>query len=288
MPKVKIITDSSCDFSKEYAESLGIALVDLPVFFGTRNFEEEPDRSTSHFWGMVRTSHAFPTALQPSPQDFLRTFLQFEDFDDILCITVSSKSSQTFHSACLARQMLIERGGFAPHIHVVDSQNASIGLGLMARQAANLAQQGQSAPEIMRRLEFMRTRLSLYFVLDSLEYVHHAGRVGALKAFLGQTLKIKPVLTLLKGVPVEVSKTLGISQAMQNVIDRFASLAASHSEVAIVHAHASSLADALAKKLKALYQNIKIERFEAGPAIASLTGPGGIGLAFLEKSARFA
>ena len=120
MSKIAVITDSSCDFTEEYAQSLGIDIVPLSVRFGDLDFLQLEDTSTAHFFQLMKESRVLPKTSQPSPQDFIDAYRRYEDYEDIICVTVTAQSSGTFNSASLAAKMLKEQG-FAPRIHVRDT-----------------------------------------------------------------------------------------------------------------------------------------------------------------------
>lgn len=286
MNKIRIVSDSSCDFPAEVARKLGFSLVYLSVSIGNEHFSGKGDLTTKEFFEKMAHSSALPKTSQPSPQDFAQEFRRDTDCSDIICITVTSGSSGTYQSACLGRDLCLEDPDFGPRIHVVDSQNASIAIGVMAKLAAAMAKAGASVDAILTRLEEMRTRLSLYFVLDTLEYVRKGGRIGAVKAGLGGLLNIKPVLTFLGGIPKDVGMTRGFEQAKAALVRRFMDNAANKGEVAIVHADAPDRANTLANELRKLVEGIQVQIFEVGPVMGTYTGPGGVGIAFEEKTAR--
>ena len=287
MSKIAVITDSSCDFTEEYANSLGIDIVPLAVRFGDTDVLQQEDTSIAHFFEMMKGSKVLPKTSQPSPQAFMDAYLKHSDCDDIICVTVTAQSSGTFNSASLAAQMLAEQG-FTPRIHVRDTYNASIAIGTTAREAANMAKEGKSIEEILERIEYLRTHLSLYFILETLEYVRKAGRIPAIKAILGEKLRIKPMLTFFKGAPTDVMKIRGMQQAVSSLIERFSQTAENFSHVSIIHTAAKDLALTLGNTLRERFTGIQVETFEVGPVMGTFTGPGGIGLCFVEKNQRFA
>ena len=287
MAKIRIVADSSCDFPAEVARELGFSLVYLSVSFGDQHFKGDGDLSQREFFRMMKESPVLPKTSQPSPQDFVDEFWRDTDCTDIVCITVTSGSSGTYNSACLARQMVMEDPSFTPRVHVVDSFNASIAIGLMAKAAAAMAKAGESVEAILARLEEMRMRMSIYFVLDTLEYVRKGGRIGAVKAGIGGFLHIKPLLTFLRGLPKDVGITRSFNQARDALVKKFLERSADHSEVTIIHTDCPEKADSLAAELRKTLEDIRITIFEVGPVMGSYTGPGGIGLAFEEQTNRW-
>ncbi|HEX3027377.1 MAG TPA: DegV family protein [Clostridia bacterium] len=285
MAKIEVFADSSCDFPREYAAAMHISIVPLTVSFGNRQFTDGVDIDTNTFFRLLRENPSvIPKTSAPSPDEFMKAFLGVgDDCEKIICVTVTSKSSSSYNSAVIAKNILNEDPGFKPQIIVFDSLNASLAIGFIASEATALAQQGEAFDKILLRLNQMRNRTSIYFILDTLEYVRKGGRIGAIKAVLGSLLNIKPILTFRNGTPADVDKTRGFPQAQLKLVKLFTDKAISRDEVYIIHAASKKHAEELADTIQRLAPNICIHIFEVGAVMGTYTGPGGIGLVFEEK-----
>ena len=198
MPHVAIVTDSISDLPPELATRQGIRVVNLTVRFGDESFRVNVDLSTDQFWERMTAPGApFPTTAAAAPGDFLDVFTTaFDDgADAIVCINASGELSATLKSAQVAREMLSDR-----EIHVVDSRSASMGEGMLAQLAAELADEGMSAAEIARDIEHRKTKVDLYVALDTLEYLKRGGRISGTRAAVGTMLSIKPIITVRDGI----------------------------------------------------------------------------------------
>jgi len=195
---VAIVTDSISDLPPELAAKQGITVVSLTVSFGEQSFRVNVDLSTDQFWERMTAPGApFPTTAAASPGDFIDVFnAAFEQgADAIVCVNCSGELSATLKSAQVAREMLSDR-----EIHVVDSRSASMGEGMLAQIAAELAEEGVTAAEIARVIEQRKTHVDLYVALDTLEYLKRGGRISGTRAAVGTMLSIKPIITVRDGV----------------------------------------------------------------------------------------
>lgn len=287
MPKVHVVADSSCDFDPELAKKIGFSLVPLTVTVDNKHFIDREDISTELFFKLLKESKELPKTSQPSPESFMKEFRKHSDCDYIICVCVSSKVSGTANSATMAKHFL-EEEGFKPKIVVIDSLNTSVTIGLMAKTASIMAAAGKSIEDILSKLEDMQKKLSIYFILDTLEYVRKGGRIGNITAIVGTLLNIKPILTFFKGSPTNIDKCRGFAQAKDKLIAKFMDTAADLSEVTIVHAQAFDRAKELSAELSNLIKDIKIQVLEVGAVMGTYTGPGAIGIAFEEKLPRWA
>jgi len=216
----------------------------------------------------------------------MKAFRDAGECDDIICITMTSQSSGTYASALLAQGLLREEG-FLPRIHIVDSLNVSHATGILAKRAAQMASDNIPADEIVAVLREMVPRSSIYFVLETLEYVRRGGRIGAIKATIGSLLRIKPILTFIRGIPTDVDKIRGMEQAKQWLFNKFSAVAETYDEVTVIHADSYEDAKSFSKMLEARYQKIRVNIQEIGAVLAVYAGPKAIGLSFLEKSPKW-
>jgi fatty acid kinase fatty acid binding subunit len=201
MRRVAIVTDSASDLTAEVAAPRGIRVVPLYVRFGDEEFRAGVDLSTDEFWTrMVAPDAPFPTTAAASPGDFSAAFAAelAAGADAIVCVTIGSKLSATFKSAGLAAQ-----GMPAAEIHVVDSESASMGVGILALLAAEMAEAGAPAAEIAAEVRVRARDVDLYVGLDTIDYLRKGGRLSPGRAAIATVLSIKPIVTVTDGL-VEV------------------------------------------------------------------------------------
>ena len=213
---VKIITDSTADFTAAEAAELGIDIVHLRTRFGDEEYIDGVDITPHQFYEKLVESDVLPTTSQPSPAEFEAAFASaLEEADEVVAITISSALSGTYQSAVIAAE------AFGDRVRVVDSLSASIGEQVIVRRAAQLAAEGFSAAELAGRIEAERGDVCVLALLDTLEYLKRGGRISAAAAFAGGVLAIKPVITLRDGAVVMAGKARG-SKNGGNLLNQFA------------------------------------------------------------------
>ena len=189
---IRILTDSTADFSMADAAALGVAVVPLTVSFGDAHYQDGIDLPLERFYDMLAAADKLPTTSQPSPELFLSHFLAAKAAGDtVICVLLSAALSGTCQSAEIAK----EEAEY-DNIYIVDSRSATLGLQLLVRRAVQRVAEGFSAMDIVADLETARTHLRLYAVVDTLKYLHKGGRLSGAVAIAGGLLGIKPVLSL--------------------------------------------------------------------------------------------
>lgn len=286
MSKIVVITDSSCDYSPDQADEAGFSMVPLTVSFGEEHFLEGLELTPAQFYRRLSRSDALPKTSQPSPETFMTVFRKYTDASHIICITISGGLSGTVRSAQLAADILAEQN-FAPQIHVIDSYNGCTATGLLAETAAHMARNGAEIENILARLTEMQHTAAIYFVPDTLEYLRRGGRIGNVKAAMGSLLGIKPMLTVIGGLAVDVGKCRGLAQIREKLMQKFLTTAKNLQEVTVIHTDALARANEMAAELKNTVNGIKIHMHTVGSVIGSYIGQGAIGLSFEEKQPRW-
>ena len=199
---VKIVTDSSADIPQELAAKLGITIVPLYVRFGDEVFRDIVEISHDEFYRRLSACSIHPSSIQPSPQDFMEVYNKLsKGSDGIISIHISSRLSGTFNSAMQAKSNVNN----CP-IEVIDSRILSMGLGIIAIEAAKLANKGASFAAILDWINTNSPRIKLMGLLDTLKYVLLGGRIGKAKALMGTLFNIKPVLSLRDGEVIPVGQ----------------------------------------------------------------------------------
>lgn len=204
--KLRIITDSASDITPPHRPDLTI--LPMTVTFGDAQYRDGVDLDHRQFFELLIEGDGLPTTSQLSPGQFEDAFRQaVEAGETALAITLSSKLSGTYQSACIAAQE------FEPgQVYVVDSLNATIGERILIQRAFQLADEGMAPAQIAEALERERREIHLVALLDTLEYLKRGGRLSASAALVGGLLSIKPVITLEDG---EV-KVLGKARGSKN------------------------------------------------------------------------
>jgi DegV family protein with EDD domain len=233
---IRIATDSASDLPAEFVTEYGVSVVPINIQFGTETYEDGVDLDRATFYQKIEELGVLPTTSQPSVGQFVEHYKQLiaEGATDIISVHVTSKLSGTLHSAELAAKML----GDQVRVHTFDSACGSAGIGFMVMEAARMARVDKLVPEIMARLEAIRSRMTLVLTLEDLRFARMSGRVGRLQSSLSSLLNIKPLILLEDGVIDVVEKVRSRRKALQRMMDMVAERVGTTEAVnlAIVHA----------------------------------------------------
>ena len=275
---MKLITDSTADLPAELLARHHIKIVPLRIQLGEETYRDTFDIEPDEFYRLLRSTELFPTTTQPSPQDFVEAYQSLgEEEDRLISVHISSKLSGTYQSATIASQQFPDM-----EIHVIDSQQASLGLGLIVLAAARAIEAGEGVDEVLSRIGRVSSKIKTYFSVDSLEYLRRGGRIGRAQAFLGTMMKIKPLLVLRDGEIYPVEKIRG----QQRLIRRMAQLVEEDAagvgalKVALIRTDNEEVLSMLSQQLERI-ENVELEYAgKLGGIITSHVGPGAIAVSY--------
>ena len=205
---IKLMIDSASDIGREEAEAMGVELLPMVISIGEKDYYDGVDLLPLQFYEKLIESDTLPKTSQITQYRFEEAFERLTaNGDEIVLITISSKLSGTWSSACLAAR------NFEGRVFVVDSMNACIGERLLCQYAIRLLDTGLSAKEIAEELDRVKSRIMVMAMVNTLEYLKKGGRVSALTAFAGEMLAIKPVIMIMDGEVKVVGKARGSKNA---------------------------------------------------------------------------
>jgi DegV family protein with EDD domain len=285
MPPVAVVTDSTASLPPELADSLGIGVVSLYVVFGgERTVPEVEITDYPAFFDELRAADQLPTTSQPSVGDFTEMFEPLlAEGREVVSIHISAGLSGTSDAARQAAEALERDGKGGERVRVVDSRTTAGGLGMIVLAAERAAAHGASADEVVAHVEQARDEMKMWFAIDTLEFLRRGGRVGAASAWIGSTLKVKPILTVESEMtPVERVRT------SKRMFERMVDYARQRHESgadgwSVQHINAPEQAGLLRDRCVELFGGEPILFSEVGPVLATHTGPGLLGVGSLPK-----
>ena len=272
---VRVVTDSAADLDADLAAELGVRVVPLTIRFGSDEFVDRQDLTPAEFYARCAASPVLPETAAPSPGAFDAAFraLFDEGADTIVCINLSSGLSATMQSAQNAARCLEGRD-----IRIIDSRSVTWGLGSQVVAAAEAANDGAPADEVVRLVEDMVPRTRVYGSLDTLENLKKGGRIGNAQALLGTLLSIKPLVAVADGVVEEAGKARTRSKALKVLVDKVAE-AGVVENVAVMHGQAPDLEEFL-QLLGTVHPRDAIHVGDIGATIGVHAGPRVMGVTF--------
>ena len=280
MADVAIVTDSTSYLPPEMIDRYGIRVVSLYVVFGgDRTVPEVDITDYEAFIEELRGAETLPTTSQPSIGDFTSVFEPLlADGREVVSVHISGGLSGTPDAARQARAALERDGKGGERVHVIDSTTAAGGLGFMVLAAAKAAGEGASAAQIVDHVAEARSELKLWFAVDTLEFLKRGGRIGAASAWIGSTLRVKPILTVENEMtPIERVRTS--SRAFERMVDYARQRHDSGADAwSAQHINAPQQCAALIERCSEVFGTPPTIVSEIGPVLSAHTGPGLLGM----------
>ena len=278
---IQIITDSTCDLSPELVQKLGVHVIPLSICFGADTYTDGVTIDKETFYAKLAEAEQLPTTSQPNPAAMLDCMEPLlEQGDEIVGIFLSSKLSGTFQSATIAAGM-----ADSDNIHLVDSLNATFGLGLLVMIAARARDEGKTAAQIVEIVEEAKSRLRLIAFVDTLKYLQMGGRISAASAVVGTLLGINPLISVIDGAVESIGKARGRKGAYRHLKTLFEQEAVDENFPVFFGATND---DAAMNELEAALTPsftgaVEVYHSEIGAAIGTHAGPGAAGIAYIAK-----
>jgi DegV family protein with EDD domain len=282
MSRVAVVTDTTGYLPNELADSNGIQVVSLYVNFGGERTVREADITDyDAFYEELRGADALPTTSQPAVGDFLEVYEPLlEQGQDILSVHISAGLSGT----CDAARQAVETLGKPDRVRVFDSATGAGGIALVAMAAAKAARDGADLSAVEGAARSARQALTIWFAIDTLDYLRRGGRIGAASAWIGSTLKIKPILTVESEMtPVERVRTN--ARAFERLVEYARQRHADGADGWVVqHIQSKEQAEKLVDACREIFGSEPVWVSEIGPVLGVHTGPGLLGVGGIPRS----
>jgi DegV family protein with EDD domain len=270
-----IVVDSTADFPQAQERFPSWRVVPLYVRFGDESYKDYVELGPDEFYARLRTAEETPSTSQPTPADFLAAYEELAGFERILSVHIAGKLSGTIESARTAAR---ELGG--NRVRVLDSQSASAAIAMLGLAIERRLERGTADEEVDALVERYRREAGLLFTVDTFEFLARGGRIGRARAWAGELLNIKPILTIQEGEVVPVKRVRGNRKAFLEFESAFTGATSDSPSlrVGIAHADAPERAKALADMVRRTRPAAQLEVVTAlGPVVGAHAGPGTVG-----------
>ena len=283
MSNVVVVTDSTAYIPDHIFKKLNSQVVPLHVIGGYKFYKDGVDLKAEDYYPMLKTAKKLPTTSQPSPQEFMDIYKPILDRGDkIVSIHISTGISGTINSANQAKELLDTKD-----IEVIDSRSSGMALGYIAMMTARLAQKNSSFEDCVKTAKQAVENIGVYFLVDTLEYLHKGGRIGGMAALLGSALDLKPIIYFneegkLDSYEKVRTKKKGIRRLIEIGKEKIGDRRPIH--FCIMQVEAEEDAAFLQEELKKIYapQDIaEMMTVTLSPVIGTHTGPGVIAISYL-------
>lgn len=281
MRKVAIVTDSTAYIPKDLLGQYAVTVVPQVLIWGEKTYEDGVDIQPNEFYQKLATAKVMPTTSQVSVPNMQKAFSSLlEQGYDVLGIFLSAKLSGTMQSALQGRELLEKD---KEHVEIVDSNTTAMALGFQVLTVARAAAQGASIAECQALAEKIRAHTGVYFVVDTLEFLHRGGRIGGAQRLLGTALNLKPLLTVQDGKVEAVERIRTKAKAVERLIEIVGEQTAGKSpvRVATLHANAESEAREILSRAASLTNATESVFTSVSPVVGTHTGPGTVGIAYI-------
>jgi|UniRef100_UPI003FED505E DegV family protein with EDD domain len=281
MANITIITDSASDISQN--NNKGVTVLPMTITFGEENYEDGVSLTPDSFYMKLIESSALPKTSQVSPYAFGQAYENaLKSADYVIVITLSSKLSGTYQSACIAAD------DYDGRVFVIDSENVTVGEQILIDYALSLIDKGIEVNTIVSQLNTMKKRIRLVALLDTLEYLKKGGRISSGAAFLGNVLSIKPVIAIVDGEVSFLGKARGSKQGNNFLIQQVDTYGGIDYSLPVLLGYtgcSTVLMDKYIKDSSSLWEGrIPVpDIIQVGATIGTHIGPGGIAVAFFSK-----
>ncbi|HUH97434.1 MAG TPA: DegV family protein [Anaerolineales bacterium] len=281
MSKIAFVTDSTAYIPDELLKAYSIRVVPQVLIWGDQTYRDGVDIQPDEFYARLKNTKVMPTTAQVPVLDMQQAFQQLIDRDfEVLGIFISAKLSGTLQSALQARDALGQAG---KKVSLVDSNTTSMAMGYILLAAARAAEQGAGMKDCTALAENAREHVGVYFVVDTLEFLHRGGRIGGATRFIGSALNLKPILALKDGRVEAEDRVRTKSKAIDRVLELTSSQIKGRSNirVATLHANAEEEARLLLQHATAELGAVESILSSVSPVVGVHAGPGTVGLAFM-------
>ncbi|MBR4724789.1 MAG: DegV family protein [Lachnospiraceae bacterium] len=281
---IKILSDSTCDLSKELVERYDIGIIPLHVYLGTQEYLDGVDIVPKKIYEWSDANGATPKTSAPAIDDVEEIYKKYiDDVEGMVVFTISSSMSASFNVCKLAAEAL----GIKDKVVVIDSANLSTGIGHLVIEAAELAAAGKSIGEIEKEILRLRPLVRASFIVDTLEYLHRGGRCSGLAAMFGSVLKLHPRIVVTNGAMSSDKKYRGNLESVIVTYTRELEpelVKAKTDRVFITH---SGCPDEITFKVRDMLVELgcfkEVLITHAGCVVSSHCGPGTLGVLFIAQ-----
>lgn len=281
---IRIISDSTCDLSRELIEKYNIEILPLHIHLGEEEYQDGVTITPDEIYEWSDANDTTPKTAAVSIGEAVDVFEpHVKNGDELIVFSISQGMSATCSVLRLAAAELEAEDS----IHVIDSANLSTGIGLLVIEAAMMIQEGKTATEIVSKIEELKPLVSASFVVDTLTYLHRGGRCSGVAALAGGMLKLHPKIVVENGKMDANKKYRGKINAVikSYVKDMEEDLKnAKKDRVFITHSGCEeSIIEEVREYLESLQVFDEILVTRAGSVISSHCGPGTLGVLFIKN-----
>ncbi len=279
MSLIALMTDTTSNMPRQWAERYAIRIVPVYVIFGNTSFRDYVELPPAEFYKRLAAAEEMPKTSQPTPNDFAEAYrdAQAAGATDVIGVYVTAKASGTCASAQIAADMVP-----GLDVHVVDSASTSLPMSWMLMEAARAIEAGGGVEEALEAIERVKAHNALVFTVTEVEHLAHSGRTVGAERATRAPVKVKPIVSLEEGRPQAVATERTQKAALRRVLDIVETKIDGRAlkGLGVVHGGIEERARAFAQDVqKTFAYEGEVAVVDFGPALAVHFGPGLLGVA---------
>ncbi|MDO5041609.1 MAG: DegV family protein [Peptoniphilus sp.] len=198
--KYKIISDTSCDLTKEMQEKINLSYVPFKITVESKEFVDDENLNVEELIdAMIASKNPIKTAC-PSPFEYLKAFKEAQE-DNIFVVTISQKLSGSYNSAKVAEEEF-KKEFPDKKIHIIDSQSASAGQTAVVYKLVKILEEEENFDKVIEKVKEAVEDNKTFFILESLENLIKNGRIKKTTGLIANILNIRPIM---EGVDGEIT-----------------------------------------------------------------------------------
>lgn len=280
LSKIALLTDSSSDLTEEIIKQYNIKIMPFRIIYKNKEFIDRVNISPKEVYDGL--CNEIPTTSMPSMGDIedIYSSLEKEGYTHVVAITISSGLSGTFNAV-----KLVSENHTNMITYIYDSKTLSAALGAIVQEAGKLIASGKSFEEIVNTIPSIKERISVYYVVETLEYLKKGGRIGRVSATIGELLNIKPIISVADdGKYFTFAKVRGRKQSIGKLVDiAKETLETNKAEIIVLQGGALEEGKKLYDAFTEMTNVTTLHFSDISPALGVHTGPGLLGIVVVKE-----
>lgn len=274
--KIAVVTDSTCDLSKEILKEKGIEFLPLKIIYENAQYKDRVDIKPQTVYDYFEEE--IPSTSMPTPAEVKEKYLDLKEkgYTHIISVHISSGLSGTYNICQMVADQL---DGIT--VKVIDSKLLSMGLGRLVLYTKELIDSHEyNFNEIFDKVTVKKEEIDLYFIVETLKYLKKGGRIGKVRGTIAELLNIKPIISINEsGEYFTFDKVRSRNKSIKKLISLTKEkIKEGFCYVDVMHADAREEALDILDKLKDLPTVKDTYLGEISPAMVVHSGPGLIGV----------
>lgn len=275
---IKIIADSTCDLTKEEAESLGVQIIPMKVLIDGEEYISGVNLSAEEFYEKLAVCKKLPQTTLISAFEYEEVISKaLEKENEVFVMCLSSELSSSYNNL---QRVYNEIN--SPRLEIFDTKSVTFAFKAMVVEAVELSKTCKTAKELKEKLLKIYGKIKLLAVVDNVKYLIKGGRLSIVKGIAVTALNIKPIVTIKDGKVDVASKGIGFGNSLKNLVKEIKNIDLSKP---VYFGHSNDLTKLSVLK-KFVAENLDVDTSDTsmvGPVIGTHAGPGCVGIVYFEN-----